>query len=105
MTMRRFHFLPLFLLFVGVVARTTFAQPLGEPDTASPGDRMIQAYLRQETEKLAARYADDVKSLDAWQAKRPQYVEEYNYMLGLSPRSEKTPLHATVTGTHQGDGY
>ncbi len=26
-------------------------------------------------------------------------------MLGLSPRPEKTPLNATVTGTHQGDGY
>ncbi len=26
-------------------------------------------------------------------------------MLGLSPRPEKTPLNATITGTHQGDGY
>jgi dienelactone hydrolase len=46
-----------------------------------------------------------VKSLADWQARRPQYVEEYLYMLGLSPRLEKTPLQPTVTGTLKGDGY
>jgi dienelactone hydrolase len=81
------------------------AQPYGEPDRASPGDAMIQAYLRQETDKIAAKYADDVKTLDDWQVKRPQYVEEYLYMLGLSPRPEKTPRNATITGTLEGDGY
>jgi dienelactone hydrolase len=81
------------------------AQPFGEPDRGAPGDEMIQAYLRQETEKLSARFADDVKSLEDWQAKRPQYVDEYYYMLGLSPRPEKTPLEATITGTLEGDGY
>jgi cephalosporin-C deacetylase-like acetyl esterase len=32
-------------------------------------------------------------------------VEQYYYMLGLSPRPEKTDLAATVTGTLKGDGY
>ena len=32
-------------------------------------------------------------------------MEEYYYMLGLSPRPEKTPLAAKITGTLQGDGY
>lgn len=81
------------------------AQPLGEPDRESPGDAMIQAYLRRETDRLAARYADDVKSLADWEARRQGYLEEYYYMLGLSPRPEKTPLQATVTGTLPGDGY
>jgi dienelactone hydrolase len=81
------------------------AQPYGEADRGAPGDAMIQAYLRQETEKIATQYADDLKSLDNWQAKRPQYIEEYFYMLGLSPRPEKTPLQATITGTLEGDGY
>lgn len=81
------------------------AQPLGEPDRGSPGDEMIQKYLAQETAKIEAAYADDVKSLENWQAKRPQYVEEYYYMLGLAPRPEKTPLHPTITGTIKGDGY
>jgi dienelactone hydrolase len=81
------------------------AQPYGEADRGAPGDAMIQAYLRQETEKIAAQYADDIKSLDNWQAKRPQYVEEYFYMLGLSPRPEKTPLDVKITGTLEGEGY
>ena len=81
------------------------AQPLGQPDRGMPGDAMIQAYLERETNRIAARYADDVKSLADWKAKRPQYVEEYFYMLGLSPRPEKTALAAKVTGTLKGDGY
>lgn len=81
------------------------AQPLGQPDRGQPGDKMIQAYLAQETAKLSAKFNDDIKSLKEWDAKRPQYVEEYFYMLGLSPRPEKNPLEAKVTGTLEGDGY
>lgn len=81
------------------------AQPLGQPDRGQPGDEMIQAYLAQETAKLATKFNDDLKSRAAWEAKRPQYLEEYFYMLGLSPRPEKTPLEAKVTGALKGDGY
>lgn len=81
------------------------AQPLGEPDRSSPGDEMIQAYLKQETAKVSAQFAEDVRSLDQWKAARPEYLEEYYYMLGLSPRPEKTPLKTAVTGTLKGDGY
>jgi dienelactone hydrolase len=84
---------------------TSSAQPLDQPDRDAPGDEMIQAYLAAETAKLSATFADDVKSLADWQAKRPEYVEQYNYMLGLSPRPEKTPLAPTITGTLTGDGY
>jgi len=90
---------------VALLATPASAQPLGEPDRASPGDEMIQKYLARETLRLSATYDDDLHSLEAWQAKRPQYVEEYFYMLGLSPRPEKTPLKATVTGKLAGDGY
>src|SRR6185295_9925993 len=83
----------------------SFAQPLGQPDREAPGDEMIQAYLTAETTKLSATFAEDVKSLADWQAKRPEYVEQYYYMLGLSPRPEKTPLAPTITGTLKGDGY
>ena len=81
------------------------AQALGDPDHGQPGDEMIQNYLRQETDKISARFADDIVSLADWQAKRPEYVEQYYYMLGLSPRPEKTPLEPTVTGRLQEDGY
>src|SRR5688572_20901077 len=82
-----------------------FAQAYGQPDRASPGDVMIQEYLKKEAEKVSARFAEDVKSRKDWEAKRPQYVEEYFYMLGLSPRPEKTPLKAAVTRTIARDDY
>jgi dienelactone hydrolase len=74
-----------------------FAQALGEADRASPGDAMIQGYLERESAKLSAKFRDDLVSRQAWEAKRPQYVREYFYMLGLDPLPEKTPLHATTT--------
>jgi cephalosporin-C deacetylase-like acetyl esterase len=98
-------FLRCFVIILVASLPSAFAQPLGEPLRGSPGDEMIQKYLAQETEKLAGKFADDTKSLEAWQAKRPEYVEQYYYMLGLSPRPEKTPLKATITGVVKGDGY
>ncbi len=93
------------LLALLAVSAPVRAQPLGEPDRGSPGDEMIQAYLKQETAKVSAQFADDVRSLDQWKAARPEYLEQYDYMLGLSPRPQKTPLKAAVTGTLKGDGY
>ncbi|HEX5105984.1 MAG TPA: hypothetical protein VFV87_19330 [Pirellulaceae bacterium] len=94
------------LLFVMVlVGAPLAAQPLGEPDRGQPGDEMIQGYLARESAKIAAKFSEDIQSLEAWQARRPQYVEEYYYMLGLSPRPEKTPLKATITGTFKDDDY
>ena len=60
--MLRYRHLTTLTLLFGCVAPLA-AQPLGQPDRGSPGDEMIQAYLAQETAKLAARFADDVKSL------------------------------------------
>jgi cephalosporin-C deacetylase-like acetyl esterase len=82
-----------------------FAQAYGQADRSSPGDVMIQEYLEKEAEEVSARFADDLKSRREWEAKRDQYVEEYFYMLGLSPRPEKTPLNATVTRTLKRDDY
>ncbi|MEX2187134.1 MAG: prolyl oligopeptidase family serine peptidase [Pirellulales bacterium] len=91
------------LIVAGVVVSTTAAQEYGEPDRDSPGDAMIQAYLRREAAKLDAQFADDFKSREAWEAKRKQYVDEYYYMLGLDPRPEKTPLRPVITGSQKYD--
>src|SRR5690349_12152576 len=90
---------PLALVACALFTLATLAQPYGKPDTGAPGDAMIQAYLKTEAAKLDATFADDVVSREAWEAKRPRYYEEYMDMLGLSPRPEKSPLKATVTGT------
>src|SRR5262245_38519929 len=87
------------------IQNAIFAQAYGPPDRGEPGDEMIQEYLRRATEKVSAAWAEDVKSLADWEKKRPQYVEEYFYMLGLSPRPERTELKAKVVGSIVGDGY
>lgn len=104
---RRFvpYLFSMLVLAAGLAPRPATAQALGEPDRGSPGDETIQAYLRQATAEITARMDDDLASLDTWQANRPRYMTEYNYMLGLDPRPEKTPLHATVAGTLRGEGY
>jgi len=90
------------VVFIPLVAS---AQPYGPPDHDQPGDEIIQPYLYREAMKLSFGFAQDIKSRADWEAKRPQYLEECFYMLGLSPRPEKAPLRATVTGTLKGDGY
>lgn len=93
------------ILFSFVAANLALAQPLGQPDRGEPGDRPIQDHLERVTSRLHGKFAADLKSLAEWQARRPQYRDEYLYMLGLHPLPEKTPLKATVTGTLPGDGF
>jgi dienelactone hydrolase len=81
------------------------AQALGQPDRDAPGDRMIQEYLARIAGELHAPFSSDLESPARWQTRRPLYRDEYFYMLGLSPLDERTPLKATVTGTHAGDGF
>lgn len=81
------------------------AQPYSPPDRGEPGDAGIQAYLLAETAKLETNFLAEAATQGNWEKIRPQYKEEYLYMLGLSPLPERTPLQATVTGTLEGQGY
>jgi cephalosporin-C deacetylase-like acetyl esterase len=74
--------------------------PAQEP---KPGDAVIDKYLAQETERLDKRFLDGATTREQWEARRPRLRQEYLDMLGLWPLPEKTPLHATVTGTVERD--
>jgi dienelactone hydrolase len=65
----------------------------------SQADRMLSEYFQSETKKLQDRCLSEVKTLEDWKAKREVYRQQLLEMLGLDPYPEKTPLHATVTGT------
>ena len=95
----------MFFLCVVVMPAPLVAQALGQPDRGAPGDEMIQKYLAAETTRISAGLDQDLASREAWEAKRPQYVEEYYYMLGLWPVPPKTPLEAKITGRLDRDGY
>src|SRR5438132_11580823 len=66
---------------------------------SEPGDAMIDKYLAGETVRTSTRFLDGATTLQEWQARLPRLRREYLDMLGLWPLPEKTPLHATVTGT------
>jgi dienelactone hydrolase len=103
--MKPFHVTVLLstMAFVGV--STVLAQLHDPPDRGQPGDEMIQAYLKQETERIHERFQQDIASPEHWKGLRDRYRQEYFYMLGLWPQPQKSPLKATVTGTLKGDGY
>ncbi len=92
------------LIPLGLVS-VVLGQEYGPPDRGQPGDEMIQEYLGRETEKIHARFLEDVRSLDDWKKLRERYKEEYFHMLGLWPLPERTPLEPKVTGTLEGDGF
>ena len=87
------------LLILTASPRDTAAQAYGVPDRESPGDGMIQEYLRFAAEEVESKFLVDIKSAEDWQRARPQLRQQYFDMLGLWPLPEKTPLHATVTRT------
>jgi dienelactone hydrolase len=68
-----------------------------EAESQPLGNAMIREYLAQQTAKIEGELAEDFASREMWEQRRPKYMEEYLYMLGLSPLPERTPLHATVT--------
>jgi dienelactone hydrolase len=84
-----------------LVPAVTLAQTV--PDTKA-GDAMIEKYLAAETDRLQAKFLDGAKTRAEWEAKRPRLRREYLDMLGLWPLPERTPLHATVTGTREHAG-
>lgn len=85
---------PIFFILLAVgVARGQ------KPPEAKPGDATIDAYLAKEADRLSRRVFDRATTLAEWEARRPRLKQEYFEMLGLWPLPEKTPLHATVTGT------
>ncbi len=75
------------------------------PDRDNPGDAMIQDYLARCTGQIHEQFSRDIESPDTWQKLRPQYRDEYFYMLGLSPMPEQSPLKAAITGSISGEGF
>ncbi len=91
--------LPLLLVLV-LAASARAAEP---PDTKA-GDAMIDKYLAGLAKELSGRFLDGAKTRAEWEKKLPRLRREYLDMLGLWPLPEKTPLHATVTGTLEHEG-
>ena len=83
-----------------------FAVPVhaADPPDTKAGDAMIDKYLATQARELSGRFLDGAKTRDEWEKKLPRLRREYLDMLSLWPLPEKTPLHATVTGTVEHEG-
>ncbi len=68
-------------------------------------DAQIAAYLKRLAIEMDARFLQGVKTREDWEKLRPILKRQYLEMLGLWPVPEKTPLHATVTGTLEFDDF
>jgi dienelactone hydrolase len=68
-------------------------------------DGELGSYFAAETARLKDRSLAGIDSLERWNAERPERQRQLFEMLGLQPQPEKTPLHPTITGEVQGDGF
>jgi dienelactone hydrolase len=91
--------LPLLLVLLAALP----ARAADKPDTKA-GDEMIDKYLAAKAKELSGRFLDGAQTRGEWEKKLPRLRREYLDMLGLDPLPEKTPLHATVTGTVEHEG-
>ena len=70
----------------------------------SAGDAMIEKYLANDADQIGQRVFESTATREEWEAIRPRLKAELFQMLGLWPVPERTPLHATVTGTVEREG-
>lgn len=72
---------------------------VAQPPKPTPGDDMIEEWLKTQTFEISKRFLDGARTKAEWEGKRERLKNEYFEMLGLSPLPEKTPLEAKITGT------
>lgn len=96
-----------FLLAVGLLIGmgATHAMGAEEPVVELPGDRMLAAYFRHETARLADGELYGMDSLAEWERRKPILRRQLLEMLGLDPLPERSELQPRITGVTQGDGF
>ena len=92
-----------FLLLLPPLLAATIVRAQPAADSAAPGDAMIDGWLTARTARIERAIAADLRPRDA--TRQAQLRAEYLFMLGLDPLPARTPLGATVTGRHEGDGF
>ena len=98
--------LPVLLLAIAASASAVDVAPPPRPVIApTRGEKMLDAYLRDQVKRIDAACLTDLTTKAAWEAKRPELRRQFFEMMGLSPLPAKTDLKATVTGTHDAGDY
>lgn len=93
-------------LLLVTLSAVASAQPAANPSAQQEqANAQLNQYFRRLTKEITDRALADVKTLDDWQKQRPELRRQLFEMLGLWPLPEKTPLHATITGTVDGGDF
>jgi hypothetical protein len=62
------------------------------------GERLLDAYFRRETRRLADACLADVKTRADWERQRPELRRQFLEMMGLWPLPSRTDLRPVITG-------
>jgi dienelactone hydrolase len=73
------------------------------PADTARGDRLRDAYFRDQVKRIADADLADIKTRADWEKKRPEYRRQFLDMLGLWPLPPRTDLHAAITGKVETD--
>src|SRR5437868_8897834 len=69
-----------------------------EPAATERGRKMLDGYLRRQTQRLADACLADVKTKEDWEKRRPELRRQFLEMVGLWPLPPRSDLKATITG-------
>src|SRR5260221_2729234 len=71
----------------------------------SHGQRMLDAYFRDQVRQISSACLADIKSRSDWEAKRPELRRQFLEMMGLWPLPARTALSPVITGRIPGEHY
>jgi dienelactone hydrolase len=94
-------------LLIAMVALAQALQGIAADPPPAPtrGERMLDAYLRDQTQRIANACLANIKTKADWEKKRPELRRQLLDMVGLWPLPLRSDLKAVVTGKVEGDGF
>jgi len=90
--------------FVLAAAVCLLITPLVLAEDTSSGDKQVKQYFEAETARVTNAPLEGIDTLEEWKAKRGEYHQQLQEMLGLDPWPEKTDLQVNTTGTIEREG-
>jgi len=88
-----------------IAALILSSSSLHAQESAAQRHQMATNYLKRVAAELSARCLSDVRSLDDWKQRRPEFRRQLLEMLGLSPLPPRTPLKPKITGVLEREAY
>jgi len=94
----------LFLTSIGLAQKPVAPAPRAI-NPLERGERMLDAYLKDQVERIEARCLTELTTREAWDKRRPELRRQFLDMMGLDPLPAKAELKAVMTGTAEGEGF